>query len=60
MDQYLTIEQIALGMGMTVAAVQKAAERGGWQRRPEHTGRRGRPRFLYLLSDAMTGLGLVA
>lgn len=56
-NDYLTVAEIALGTGLSESTIQKAARRDGWGRQPERTGRRGRPRFRYLLADALASLG---
>lgn len=57
---YLTVEEISLGTGLSTTKVRRAAKRDQWRRQAEYTGGRGRPRFRYLVTDALTSLGIAA
>lgn len=60
MNQYLSVDEIAAGTGLTPDQVRRAALTGKWQRRRVLTGRRGRPPFGYLMADVVAGLELAA
>lgn len=60
MNDYLSVQEISLGTGLSPDQVRRAAKRDQWQRRADRTGGRGRPTFRYLLADALVSLGLAA
>lgn len=59
-DQYLPIDAIAVGTGVSVSWARRLSKQDAWPSRPERTGAARRPQLLYRVGDARASIAAAA